>query len=57
MEEKKGYIPDLYQPTLRAYCMGEIMEVNESATTVTYKIDDCMGPWVDVLRWIDQQVC
>ena len=32
--------------------MGEIMEVNESAMTVTYKIDDCMGPWVDVLQWI-----
>ena len=28
------------------------MEVNESATTVTYKIDDHMGPWVDVHRSI-----
>jgi len=36
--------------------MGEIMEVNESATTVTYKIDDRMGTWVDVRRWIDEQV-
>ena len=31
------------------------MEVNESATTVTYKIDDRMGPWMDVHRWIDEQ--
>ena len=36
--------------------MGEIMEVNESATSVTYKIDDRTGPWVDVRRWLEQ-VC
>ena len=34
--------------------MGEIMEVNESATSVTYKIDDRTGPWVDVRRWLEQ---
>ena len=41
---------------LQIVFMGEIMEVNESATTVTYKIDDRMGPWVDVRWWIDEQV-
>ena len=41
---------------LQIVLMGEIMEVNESATTVTYKIDDRTGPWVDVRRWIDEQV-
>ena len=34
--------------------MGEIMEVSESATSVTYKIDDRTGPWVDVRRWLEQ---
>jgi len=37
--------------------MGEIMEVNESAMTVMYKIDECVGPWVDVYWWIDEGVC
>jgi len=41
---------------LQIVFMGEIMEVNESVTTVTYKIDDRTGPWVDVSRWIDEQV-
>jgi len=36
--------------------MGEIMVLNKSATTVMYKVDDCMGPWVDVRRWIDEQI-
>ena len=33
------------------------MEVNETATTVTYKIDDRTGPWVEARKWIDEQVC
>lgn len=41
-----------YQPQI--VLMGEIMEVNESATSVTYKIDDRTGPWVDVRRWLEQ---
>ena len=41
---------------LQIVFMGGIMEVNKSAMTVTYKIDDCTGPWVDVRRWIDEQV-
>lgn len=33
------------------------MEVNETATTVTYKIDDRTGPWVEARKWMDDQVC
>ena len=36
--------------------MGEIMEVSEAASNVTYKIDDRTGPWIDVKRWMDEQV-
>ena len=33
------------------------MEVSEAASNVTYKIDDRTGPWIDVKRWMDEQVC
>ena len=36
--------------------MGEIMEVSEGSTNVTYKVDDRTGPWMEVKRWIDEQV-
>lgn len=36
--------------------IGEIIEVNETATTITYKIDDRTGPWVEVRKWVDDQV-
>ena len=36
--------------------VGEIMEVSEAASNVTYKIDDRTGPWIDVKRWMDDQV-
>ena len=36
--------------------VGEIMEVSEAASNVTYKIDDRTGPWIDVKRWMDEQV-
>ena len=32
------------------------MEVSEAASNVTYKIDDRTGPWIDVKRWMDEQV-
>ena len=35
--------------------IGEIMEVNESNTTVVYKIDDRTGPWVKVQKWLEEQ--
>ena len=31
------------------------MEVSEAATTVTYKVDDRLGPWVEVRKWMDDQ--
>ena len=36
--------------------VGEIMEVSEAASNVTYKIDDRTGPRIDVKRWMDEQV-
>ena len=36
--------------------VGEIMEVNEAATSITYKVDDRTGPWVEVRKWMDDQV-
>ena len=36
--------------------MGEIVEVNESQTNVTYKIDDRTGPLVEVRKWINEEV-
>jgi replication factor A2 len=35
--------------------VGEIMEVSEAVSNVTYKIDDRTGPWIDVKRWMDEQ--
>ena len=32
------------------------MEVSEGPTNVTYKIDDRTGAWLEVKRWMDQQV-
>ena len=32
------------------------MEVSEAASNVSYKIDDRTGPWIDVKRWMDEQV-
>ena len=32
------------------------MEVSEAVSNVTYKIDDRTGPWIDVKRWMDEQV-
>ena len=29
------------------------MSVNESQTNVVYKVDDCIGPLVDVKKWLD----
>ncbi len=36
--------------------VGEIMEVNESPTNMMYKIDDRTGPWVEVRKWMDENV-
>lgn len=36
--------------------IGEIIEVNETATAITYKIDDRTGPLVEVRKWVDDQV-
>ena len=36
--------------------VGEIMEVSEAPSNVTYKIDDRTGPWIEVKRWMDEQV-
>ncbi len=36
--------------------VGEIMEVNESPTNVMYKIDDRSGQWVEVRKWMDENV-
>lgn len=32
------------------------MEVNESPTNMMYKIDDRTGPWVEVRKWMDENV-
>lgn len=34
--------------------IGEVMEVNEGATTLVYRIDDRTGPWVKVQKWITE---
>ena len=37
--------------------VGEIIEVNEMATNIVYKIDDRTGPIIEVRRWVDDEVC
>ena len=32
------------------------MEVNESPTNMMYKIDDRTGPWIEIRKWMDEQV-
>ena len=60
MDDKKGFILDLYQPTLCAYCRlcswGDYGGERVSRDCDVQDIDDCTGPWVDVRRWIDEQV-
>ena len=37
--------------------VGEIVEVIESQTNISYKIDDRTGPLIEVRRWINEEVC
>ena len=37
--------------------VGEIVEVSENQTNVTYKLDDRTGPLVEVRKWINEEVC
>lgn len=36
--------------------VGEIVEVNETQTNISYKIDDRTGPLIEVRKWINEEV-
>ena len=45
----------LHNGSTQVSIVGEVMEVKEQPTSITYVIDDRTGPWVKVQRWLEDQ--